>query len=303
MDVIPTLVGYVLCGLALFHAYHDGLENRIQRLLMLVTLFVFGTLLEYIGVSSGTYRYPAEKIFNMGPVPASVSLAWVGIIYSLMIIGERLQLSWWLRILATTLIGLSLDWGMDPVAVHIGAWIWTHEGVYFGVPTFNFVGWFFIPISYLLAYGISWDRRRRRPVILEIRQIDSDPGLGKWGRLLYTLFLVLPLSLGLLMLTAGQLGDFQPLLDMSFNGLVVWAVFSVVAASGLVIWKRSNLVYRNGTDLIPPAILLFIGLNYTFFGLVTGRPELGFLMLVTGIPLWLIFGFTLRSKLWPGKAA
>lgn len=296
MDIIPTLVGYILCGLALFHAILDGYTNRIQRLLMLSTLFVFGTLLEYLGVLSGNYHYPMEKLVNIGPIPLSVSLAWVGIIYSLIIIGERLQLPWWLRILSTTLIALSLDWGMDPVAFHIGAWTWIKEGNYFGVPAFNFIGWFFIPISYLLAYGFSWDRHRRRPTLLAIREIDNDPGFGKWGRGLYTLILVIPISLCLLVLTAGQLTKLGPLVNLSFNGLATCAVVTVLTASGLVIWKRKHLGYTRKIDLIPPGILLFIGLNYTFFGLITGRPALGLIMIGAGMPLWLIFAFTLRRK-------
>jgi len=43
MEILPTLVGYVLFGLAFFHAWIAGRSNRIQRILMLLTLFVFGT--------------------------------------------------------------------------------------------------------------------------------------------------------------------------------------------------------------------------------------------------------------------
>ena len=296
MDVIPTLVGYVLFGLAVAHAMVDGRDNRTQRLFMIVTLLVFGTLLEYMGISSGSYQYPREKLVNLGPVPLSVSLAWVGLIYSLMIIGERLRLPWWSRILATTLIALSLDWGMDPVAVHIGAWTWSRPGAYFGVPLFNFVGWFFIPIAYLLAYGLSWDRERRRPTLLTIAEIDHDPGFGKWGRLVYTILLVVPVSLVLLSLTAGTIGGLGVMTDTPFAVFVICAVCTVLAASGVVILKRENLCHTRKIDLVPPAILLVIGINYTFFGFITGRPSLGVLMFCSAIPLWLVFFFSVRRR-------
>ena len=94
MALIPTLVGYVLFILAACHAWLDASQNRFQRMLMLLTLFGFGTLIELIGVTSGNYAYPRGLLINLGVVPMSVSLAWVGIIYSVMVIAERLELPW-----------------------------------------------------------------------------------------------------------------------------------------------------------------------------------------------------------------
>ena len=293
MALIPTLVGYILFILAAWHAWLDAPRNRFQRMLMLVSLFGFGTLVELIGVTSGNYAYPREPVLNMGVVPMSVSLAWVGIIYSVMIIAERLELPWYLRILATTLIAISLDWGMDPVAVHIGAWSWSFKGAYFGVPGFNFFGWFFIPIAYLIAYGLGWDRQHRRLRLMNIQEID---GLPSWTRKLYTLLGVVPLGLGLLMAATLPLAKVPVLYNMPLLPLVIWAILSVAGATALVISRRERLVRSHGFDLIPPAILTYIGLNYALFGFVTGRADMGLIMLVTGLPLWLAFIFTLIRK-------
>lgn len=293
MELIPTLVGYVLFILAACHAWLAAGPNRGQRMLMLLTLFGFGTLIEYIGVTSGNYAYPREAGINLGVVPMSVSLAWVGIIYSVMIIAERLELPWYLRILATTLIAISLDWGMDPVAVHIGAWKWGYEGAYFGVPGFNFFGWFFIPIAYLAAYGLKWDRQRQRFGLLNIQEIDAD---RSGSRKLYTLLGVIPLGLVLLMTATLPLASIPALYNMPFLPLVIWAILSVSGASVLVLWRRDRLGRTRGYDLIPPAILAYIGLNYAFFGFATGRPDLGWIMAAAGIPLWLALIFTLIRK-------
>lgn len=292
-ELLPTLIGYILFILALVHALLDAHSDRLQRLLMLLTLFIFGTLLEYTGVTSGNYRYPLEKLINMGVIPLSVSLAWVGIIYSVMIIAERLNLSWWLRILATTLIALSLDWGMDPVAVHIGAWFWKFEGAYFGIPGFNFIGWFFIPIAYLIPYCLSWDRERRLPKLLNIEGVDRN---SSWGRKLYTVLLVVPLAIIILLLTAGQLAKVPILYNMPFLPLVIWAALTVAAATGLILWRRENLKRNEWFELIPPVILVIIGLNYALYGFLTRRPDLALIMIVTGIPLWLSFVFTLPRR-------
>ncbi len=74
------------------HALLNGQENRVQRILMLITLFLYGASLEYLGVVLGNYYYVTEAIMLLEVIPLSITLAWVGIIYSAMIIGESLKL-------------------------------------------------------------------------------------------------------------------------------------------------------------------------------------------------------------------
>lgn len=155
-EILPAFVGYVMCGLAIIHALLDARENRVQRLLMLITLFAFGFLLEYMGVTTGNYVYAAEAVMILGHIPLSVTFAWVGIIYSAMIISERLKLSLWQRILTTTLIALSLDWGMDPIAVEFGMWTWlrsnqNYRGIHFGV--FFLYSKYFSPNSFSSCFS------------------------------------------------------------------------------------------------------------------------------------------------------
>ena len=172
LELLPSLIGYIMCALAVIHAIFDAEENRVQRILMLITLFAFGFILEYMGVIAGNYYYASEAIMLFGIIPLSVTFAWVGIIYSVMIIGDILELPSWLRILTTSLIALSLDWGMDPIAVELGAWTWNFEGEYFGIPGFNFIGWFFIPIAYLVPYGLNWKKETNQLQLLTREQVD-----------------------------------------------------------------------------------------------------------------------------------
>lgn len=291
-DFLPALVGYVLCALAIIHAIEDSSENRMQRIFMLVTLFAYGFLLEYLGVISGNYHYATFAVMLLGVIPLPVTFAWVGIIYSVMIIGERLELPVWQRILTTTLIALSLDWGMDPVAVEIGAWTWTFKGApYYGVPSFNFVGWFFIPIAYLIPYGLNWNSEEKKLSLLNIAEIDNENSLR---RKLYTLLGVIPIAIGILFIV-GIFTSIPIVYNMPLIPIIIWAVLTVVIASGTIIWKRENLNHTQWFDVLPPTVLIYIGLNYAFYGFLAGRADLGFLMLLTGIPLWLAFIFTLQK--------
>ena len=292
-EILPSLVGYILCTLAIVHALLDSKDNRIQRLLMLFILFIYGTFLEFMGVTNGHYHYATDFLMILEVVPLPVSLAWVGIIYSVMIIAERLELKTWQRIIATSLIALSLDWGMDPVAVELGLWTWeTDRGEYFGVPGFNFFGWFFIPIAFLIAYGLGWEQENKRFKLYTIHEIDEIHSLS---RKLYTLLLVIPISIGILVIV-GIISLNPFIYYMPFIGLVIWAILTVLIATFLILWKHNSLKREKAFDLIPPCVLLYIGFNYALYGFLIGRFDLGFLMLLAGIPLWLVFIFTFIKR-------
>jgi hypothetical protein len=40
LELLPALVGYIMCGLAIIHALFDARENRVQRFLMIMALFL-----------------------------------------------------------------------------------------------------------------------------------------------------------------------------------------------------------------------------------------------------------------------
>ena len=291
-ELLPPFIGYIMCGLAIIHALLDARENRVQRFLMIITLFAFGFLLEYMGVMSGNYVYAPEAVMILGHIPLSVTFAWVGIIYSAMLIGERLKLSLWQRILTTTLIALSLDWGMDPIAVEFGMWTWSHPGYYFGVPAFNFIGWFFIPIAYLIPYGLSRNKESKKFQLLTISEIDENDSLG---RKLYTCLVVVPIGMGVLFVV-GTICRIEVIYYLNWIILLIWMLFTVVFAAGTIVWKRENLKHTQWFDLIPPTILLFIAYFYVIYSLAFGLFHLSLLMLFTTIPLLLVFIFTLLKK-------
>lgn len=289
--LLPGLIGYILTGLAIIHALMDAKANRIQRILMLATIFVFAASLELIGVITGVFSYATELIMILDRVPISITLSWVGIIYSSMIITERLKLSLWQRILTTTLIALSLDWGGDPIAVATGAWTFG-GGEYFNVPALNFIGWFFIPIAYLVPYGLSWEKDSKKLRLLNVAEVDARRSLL---RRLYTVLLVIPIGLVILMLV-GLFARIPLIYNLPLVFLVVWMIFTIVWASGIIIWKNENLRRIQWFDLIPPSSLLIIAFFYVISSMFLGLIHLGLLMLLSALPFLLAFVFTLRKK-------
>jgi len=289
--LLPGLIGYILTGLTIVHALKDAKKNRIQRILMLATIFIFTVFIELLGVITGAFSYATELIMILDRVPLSITLSWVGIIYSSMIISERLKLSLWQRILTTTLIALSLDWGMDPIAVETGAWMFG-GGEYFNIPAFNFFGWFFIPIAFLVPYGLSWEKDRKKLRLLNVAEVDARHSLL---RRLYTVLLIIPIGLGILML-AESFTRILLIFNLSVVFLVVWMIFTIVWSSGIIIWKNENLKRTKWFDLIPPSNLLVIAYFYAISSFILGLFTLGLLMLITALPYLLAFIFTLRKN-------
>ncbi len=286
------MIGVILFTLAMIHALIDGKKNWIQRVLMLISLFIYGVLLEYIGIMSGHHFYAPEVIMILNVVPLSIPLAWVGIIYSAMIIAEKLDVQLWMRILITTLIALSLDWGMDPIAVELGLWTWVHGGSFFGIPSFNFIGWFFIPIAYLLSYSMNWNKVEHQLELLTISEIDNH---GSKKRKIYTLLAVVPLALTFLMVMG--LITFIPFIyNLPVVIVIIWEILTVSLALWMIIKRRTSLRRSYWLDLIPPCILLFIAYDYAFLGFLINQILLGIIMLITAFPFLLVLIFTFRKK-------
>jgi len=289
--LLPGAIGYILTGLSVVHALLDGKMNPIQRILMLATIFVFAASLELIGVITGVFSYATELIMILDRVPLSITLSWVGIIYSSMIITERLKLNVFPRILTTTLIALSLDWGMDPIAVETGAWMFG-GGEYFNIPAFNFFGWFFIPIAYLVPYGLSWERDSKKLRLLNVAEVDARRSLL---RRLYSALVIIPIGLVLLLLV-GMFTRIPFIFNLPLIFLVAWMIFTIAWASGIIIWKNENLKRTKWFDLIPPSSLLVIACFYAISSFILSLFLLGFLMILTALPYLLAFFFTLKKK-------
>jgi uncharacterized membrane protein len=292
LKFLPSIIGYVLCAFAIIHAMKTSKKNRWQSVLLLIMLFVYGASLEFLGIVTGNYVYAPEVVMIFGIFPLSITLAWVGIIYSVMKIAERLNLPSWLRILTTTLIALSLDWGMDPMAVQLGLWTWTIKGPYYDIPGFNFIGWFFIPIAFLFAYTLHYERSSKRLKILTTSEIEEHDSVY---RKLFTLIGVVPISIMILMVV-GMVTRIPIVYNPPLIILIIWLFFTIISASGIIIWRRNNLRRTSWIDLIPPATLLAIAYNYMIFGFIIIRPDLAILMILTSIPILLILAFTLFKR-------
>lgn len=135
--------GFLLLGLG-------ALIGFIAEAVSLRTGTVFGSLYVYRSTPVMLLGVPIEIIFfwsvfiYFGYSLTNSFLAWSGFEKPKKPYGTASQLVW--LILLDGLFVTAIDVVMDPIKVAAGDWTWIEQGVYFGIPFGNFVGWFLITI-------------------------------------------------------------------------------------------------------------------------------------------------------------
>jgi len=108
--------------------------------------FAAGFIAEAVGVATGypfgAYSYTHALAPSVLGVPLVVAGAWMVLIAWV----RQLNLPIWAGALAMTLFDLVID----PLAANtLGYWKWTSGGPYYGVPLYNFAGWFAVSLLIL----------------------------------------------------------------------------------------------------------------------------------------------------------
>ena len=151
-----------------FALTHARVKLGCPRTLLLLSLsFGISLLYESVGVATGWVYGPYHYTDLLGPrflglVPYLIPVAWFMMIYPSQVITEGL-LGDGLTTGRRKVVGLSAasavvmtawDVIMDPVMVRLGFWVWEVEGVYFGIPISNYVGWFVTTFTIYFLYRL-----------------------------------------------------------------------------------------------------------------------------------------------------
>jgi putative membrane protein len=130
------------------------LWNAIGRASLIPTaIILIGSFaVEYIGATTdfpfGPYDYTAVLGYRVaGIVPLVIMFAWVMATYGAWMVASLLPFAQKhvTRGILTGAIVALFDLQIEPVAVHIhGYWEWHASGLYYGVPSVNFLGWFVV---------------------------------------------------------------------------------------------------------------------------------------------------------------
>ncbi len=151
--------------------------------IMLTTIFAESLGVHY-GLIFGTYHYEQDFGVQLFGVPITIGFAWVMVIFTSMahyeFLLERKKTGVGALIYSsvTSLLAVTMDLIIDPVA-YVGReyWIWDEGGLYYQIPSQNFLGWFFVSfvIQFFLYLMVKregkssrWTSRMKRLYFLVI---------------------------------------------------------------------------------------------------------------------------------------
>lgn len=142
------------------------LYQGIRQGTWIVPFIFFGSIaVETLGVKTGfpfsEYVYAEAFGPTVFGVPVTIGAAWLAVIGSSFAVARlfafRHNILWLVPILAVW-----LDMAIDPVAANVkGYWEWANDGLYYNIPTQNFIGWFGLSLIF------SWLLQRHE------RAVDS----------------------------------------------------------------------------------------------------------------------------------
>ncbi|WP_062530750.1 carotenoid biosynthesis protein [Demequina rhizosphaerae] len=147
----------------LIHATRRPAATR--HVLTLLGFVIFAATFENIGVWQHIYDYSTDRIMMIGNVPLSILFVEAVGVYCALWVAEHLRLPWWVAPFLAGLWGSIQDMTVDPSnvfdlhtidGVASGQWNWTmsYDGGFFGIPVFNFSGWFTMILYYCFAVAL-----------------------------------------------------------------------------------------------------------------------------------------------------
>ena len=138
--------------LLLRHALRAG-GSALARLLAGA---VFGWSLEAITIySTGAYQYGDFSISILN-IPILVGIGWTNQLYAARLFSDATSLPVWLRPVAEALLAIYLDLLVEPVATRLGFWDFglPPSVEWFGTPYGNFLGFFWLVVSFGLSQRV-----------------------------------------------------------------------------------------------------------------------------------------------------
>ncbi|NQU69825.1 MAG: carotenoid biosynthesis protein [Rhodospirillales bacterium] len=151
---------FLLLAAALVMAF---LIPGFWRLALLVG--VIGLACEIVGVHCGLpfgrYHYTAALAPSILSAPVVIGCAWL-ILFAY--VKQVLRVSRippkWMPLVGSGWM-VALDLMIDPLASGpLGYWVWQNKGIYYGIPTINFVGWFLVSLALFFLLRQPWPVRK-----------------------------------------------------------------------------------------------------------------------------------------------
>jgi len=250
---IVEILSIILFSICVRDAFRNNEERiRLYRVLELFGYVIYAGIFENIGVLTGLYNYSLDRILMVGVVPLEILLIEGAIFYAAMRFAEKRHLPNWATPFVVGLLCVLQDLTIDPAAVFDtylvagipeGQWNWDphYAETLFGIPFYNFTGWFMMMFFYASMLVIG-------------RKLFERSGYKPRNGMLYVILAPL-LSLGLLVCPLNPLilfgVPFVPFFDrtaeiIGFSIVMTLSVIVVIKtwkSNALRNWKEEKVVW------------------------------------------------------------
>ena len=107
----------------------------------------------HTGVPFGSYSYSDVLKPQLFGVPPAMAFAWIILVAYIKQIVPKLNAPMWAEPILAAAWMTAIDLLIDPIAVKkLGYWDWDRPGIYYGIPTSNFLGWFISSLFIFLVF-------------------------------------------------------------------------------------------------------------------------------------------------------
>lgn len=133
----------LLMNFGLLMLHHQS-EFRLKTILVFITIFIVGILVEIIGVQTGlifgSYTYGSGLGLKIWDTPVLIGMNWLLLIYTTQSIVQKIKIAPILRIALGASMMLMYDLVLEQVAPKMDMWTWDGGQV----PLENYVAWFIV---------------------------------------------------------------------------------------------------------------------------------------------------------------
>lgn len=126
--------------------------NSKKLLIFCIVCYLFGLLIEMLGVNTGmifgTYTYGkvlGPKVLN---TPLLIGINWLVLILSIGALVQKSKYSLWKKIILSSILMVTLDILIEPIAVTLNFWYWDLGYI----PFMNYVAWFLVSMLLFILY-------------------------------------------------------------------------------------------------------------------------------------------------------
>ena len=156
-----AIVLFVICMI------HDSRqEHGTIKVLELIGFLFYSAIFENIGVYTQIYDYNLHRIMLIGKVPLEILMIEAVIFYAGLRLVDYLHIPNWGKPFVVGFLASLQDMTLDPSGVFdlhsldgvmSGQWNWAshYDGTFFGIPYFNFSGWMYLMVYYVIAIQVG----------------------------------------------------------------------------------------------------------------------------------------------------